>query len=76
LYSAYKSKESLAARPIAYTFRVSCRRSERYCGHARMLLCLSAAAYPHYCTENGMGWKLISNDSKSLQNRQDGRTVY
>jgi len=37
------------------TFRVSRRRREMYCGHARLRVCLSvclsAAACPHYCTD-------------------------
>jgi len=33
------------------TFRVSRRRREMYCGHARLCVCLSEAACLHYCTD-------------------------
>jgi len=33
------------------TFRVSRIRREMFCGHARLCVCLSAAACPHYCTD-------------------------
>jgi len=33
------------------TFRVSRRRREMYTGHARLCVCLSAAACPHYRTD-------------------------
>jgi len=45
-----------------FTFRVSRRRREMYCGHARLFvcvsacLCLSAAACPHYCAESDVTW--------------------
>ena len=32
-------------------FRVSRRRREMYCGHARLCVCLSAAVRQHYCTD-------------------------
>jgi len=42
------------------TFRVSRRRREMYCGHARLCVCLcvslSAAAFPHYCTDPDVTW--------------------
>ena len=40
------------------TFRVSRRRREMYCAHARLRVCLSvrAAAYPHYCTDPDVTW--------------------
>jgi len=34
------------------TFRMSRRRREMYSGHAR----LSAAPYPHYCTDPDVTW--------------------
>jgi len=39
------------------TFRVSRRRREMYIGHARLCLfvCLSLAAFPHYCTDTDPG---------------------
>ena len=42
------------------TFRVSSRRREMYCGHARLCVCvcvcLSAAACLHYCTDPDVTW--------------------
>ena len=38
------------------TFRVSRRRREIYCGHARLCVCLSAAACLHYCTDPDVTW--------------------
>jgi len=42
------------------TFRVSRRRREMYCGHTRLCVCvsvcLSAAACPHYCTDQDVTW--------------------
>jgi len=38
------------------TFRVSRTRREMYCGHARLRVCLSAAACLHYCTDPGVTW--------------------
>ena len=38
------------------TFRVSRRSREMYCGHARLCVCLSAAACPHYCTDPDVTW--------------------
>jgi len=45
------------------TFRVSRRRREIYCGHARLCVCLSvsvclsAAACLHYCTDPDVTWR-------------------
>jgi len=43
------------------TFRVSRRRCEMYCGHARLYgclsVCLSAATCPHYCTAPDVTWE-------------------
>ena len=38
------------------TFRASRRRREMYCGHARMCVCLSAAACLHYCRDPDVTW--------------------
>ena len=42
------------------TFRVSRRPREMYCGHAHLCVCLcvclSAAACPHYCTDQDVTW--------------------
>ena len=45
--------------PVLFvTFRVSRRRREMYCGHARVCVCVcvSAAACPHYCTDPDVAW--------------------
>jgi len=39
------------------TFRVSRRRREMYCGHARLCVCLSAAACLHHCTDPDVTWE-------------------
>ena len=39
------------------TFRVSPRPRQMYCGHARMCVCLSAAACLHYCTDPDVTWQ-------------------
>jgi len=41
---------------VVVTFRVSRRRREMYCGHARLCVCLSAAACLHYCTDPDVTW--------------------
>jgi len=41
---------------VIVTFRVSRRRREMYCGHARLCVCLSAAACPHYYTDPDVTW--------------------
>jgi len=45
---------------LLFTFRVSRRRREMYCGYARLCVCLSvclsAAACPHYCTDPDVTW--------------------
>ena len=41
------------------TFRVSRRPQEMYCGHARLCVCLSAAACPHYCTDPDVTWGVV-----------------
>jgi len=39
------------------TFRVSRRPREMYCVHARLCVCLSLAACPHYCTDPDVTWR-------------------
>ena len=45
--------------------RVSRRRREMYCGHARLCVCLcvsvclSVAACPHYCTNTDVTWAVV-----------------
>jgi len=39
------------------TFRMSHRRREVYCDHARLCVCLSAAACLHYCTDPDVTWR-------------------
>ena len=43
---------------IVITFRVSRRRREMYCGHARLCVrvCVSAVACLHYCTDPDVTW--------------------
>jgi len=41
---------------LVITFRVSRRRRETYSGHARLCVCLSLAAYPHYCMHPDVTW--------------------
>jgi len=41
------------------TFRVSRRRREMYTGHARLCVCLSAAACPHYRTDPDVTWGMV-----------------
>jgi len=41
------------------TFRVSHRRREMYIGHARLYVCLSLAACPHYCTDPDVTWGMV-----------------
>jgi len=40
----------------AITFHMSRRRCEMYCSHARMCVCLSAAACLHYCMDPDVTW--------------------
>ena len=41
---------------LLITFPVSRRRREMYIGHARLCVCLSLAAFPHYCTDSDVSW--------------------
>ena len=47
------------------TFRVSRRRLEMYCGHARLCVCvcvcLSAAACLHHCTDPDVTWGVVGD---------------
>jgi len=39
------------------TFRVRSSRGEMYIGHGRLCVCLSLAAFPHYCTDPDVTWE-------------------
>jgi len=39
---------------ILITFRVMHSRGEMYIDHGRQCVCLSLAAFPHYCTDPGV----------------------
>jgi len=47
------------------TFRVKCSRGEMYIGHGRLCVsvclcvCLSLAAFPHYCTDPDVSWGMV-----------------
>ena len=47
------------------TSRMSCRRREMYCSHARLCVCLSvwlsADACPHYCTDPDVTWGVVGD---------------
>jgi len=43
---------------IITTIRVSRRRREMRSGHGRLRVCLSLAAFPHYCTDPDVTWDL------------------
>jgi len=53
--------------PKLIRFRMSRRRREIYCGHARLCacvrlsVCLSAAACPHYCKDPDVTWGMIGD---------------
>ena len=36
---------------VLTTFRMSCRRHKMYIGDARLFVCLSLTAFPHYFTD-------------------------
>jgi len=61
------------------TFRKSHRRREMYCGHARLSVCLSAAACQHYCTDpdvtwgSGRGCPLVEHHCADLQSVRELR---
>ena len=39
------------------TFRVRRSRGEIYIAHGRLCVCLSLAAFPHYCTDPDVSWE-------------------
>ena len=41
------------------TLRVNRRRREMYTGHGRLCVCLSLAAFAHYCTDPGVTWGMV-----------------
>ena len=55
------------------TFRVKRSRGEMYIGHGRLCVCLSVAAFPHYCADpdvtwgNGRGCPLVVHYRADLQ---------
>ena len=48
------------------TFRLSRRPRKMYCGHARLCVCLSAAACLHYCTDPDVTWRTGIGDAPYL----------
>jgi len=58
---------------VVVTFRVKRSRGEMFCSHACLSVCLSLAAFPHYCTDpditwkNGRGCPLLVDDWADLQ---------
>jgi len=65
------------AKSVRYviTFRVSRRRREMYSGHAPICVCLSLAAFLHYCTDPDVTW---GNDRECplLVHRADLQSVH
>jgi len=65
---------------LLVTFRVSRRRREIYCGHARMCVCLcvclSAAACPHYCTDPDVTWESGSGCTVVVHHWADLQSVH
>jgi len=45
----------------AITFRVSRRQREVHTGHVRLCVCLSLAAFPHYCTDLDVTWGMVGD---------------
>jgi len=41
---------------LFFTFCVSRRRREIYCGHARLCVCVCVSVCPHYCTDPDVTW--------------------
>ena len=39
------------------TFRVKRSRGKMYIGHGRLYVCLSLAAFSHYCTDPDVSWR-------------------
>jgi len=55
---------------VIITFRVSRRRREMYSGYVRLCVCLSVcvclslAAFPHYCTNSDITWGMVGVPSR------------
>ena len=41
---------------IVVTFRMRRSRDEMYIGHGHLCVCVSLAAFPHYCTDPNVSW--------------------
>jgi len=41
---------------VIFTFHVRRSRGEVYNSHGRLCVCLSLAAFPHYCTDPDVTW--------------------
>jgi len=48
-----KTEENLAS---IITFRTRRSPGDMYSGYSRLCVCLSLAAFPHYCTDLGVSW--------------------
>jgi len=44
---------------VIITFRVMRSRGKMYSGHGRLCVCLSLAAFPHYCTDPDVTWGMV-----------------
>jgi len=44
-------------RILVFTFRVRHSQGEMYIGHSRLCVCLSLAAFPHYCVDPDVTWR-------------------
>jgi len=56
----YLSTIALFTKDMNYrlvTFRVQRSRDEMYIGRGRLCVCLSLAAFPHYCNDLDVSWK-------------------
>jgi len=42
---------------VVVTFRVRRSRGEMYIGHHRLCVCVSIAAFLHYCTDPDVSWE-------------------
>jgi len=42
-----------------FSFCVTCSRGEMDIGHGRHCVCLSLAAFPHYCTDSDVTWGMV-----------------
>ena len=57
------------------TLRVSRRRREMYSSHARLSVCLSAAACPHYCTDPDVTWGMVADTLPLVVQLLDGFAI-